>query len=1126
MSFNPSPQMDDFPLDGDELLVYLLEQDELTENRSATSIAKGHAERVWPSFGQQRLWYLEQLNPECPVYSIPLSLHLHGELQIDALRESLHAIGQRHDILRTTFAEEEGKLWQVIHAVYEFPFPISDLRAYPAVEKTRLARDLAEQDACQPFDLSCLPLWRAQLLRLADQEWLLLLNFHHSIFDGWSLTVFFAELSTYYQAFLKGEQPALAPLPIQYADYAHWQGMPEQQVIYTAQREYWQKQLHDAPALLDLPKDYPRPSLSRFTGERIPVRIDAGHARGLRALAHQENCSPYMVLLAIWLTLLYRYSRQEDLVVGTPVANRTNLDTEHLLGFFVNTLALRVSLEGHLSFQELLQRVRDVTLQAYEHQDLPFEQVVKLAQTARETSYLPLAQVFFSFLSTRGKGLQLPGLESSWEFRPTHTAKFDLQLDLLDDGQEISGVLEYSAELFREERIQRMRGHLDALLGAVASNPQQRLDSLPLLTTEEEQQLLIQWNQTRVAYPHDICLHTLVEAQVERTPGAEAVRFEGQCFTYSELNRRANQLAHYLQASGVRPETLVGVCLSRSLEMVIALLAILKAGGAYVPLDPDYPTERLAVIISDTAMPIILSTQALRTRLPEESQARILLMDVDAATWNQASQENPRSAASGDNLAYVIYTSGSTGTPKGVMNTHKGICNRLLWMQDAYQLQPSERVMQKTPFSFDVSVWEFFWPLMTGACLVVAQPDGHRDPAYLLQLIGEEAITTMHFVPSMLQIFLEMPDLTACHSLRRVVCSGEALTRELQTRFFERLGHCSLYNLYGPTEAAVDVTAWTCAADDPSSLVPIGRPIANMEIYILDEHLRPVPIGVPGELHIGGIGLARGYLNRPDLTEEKFIPHPFQPAEEKRLYKTGDLACYLPNGAIEFLGRRDYQVKLHGLRIELGEIETVLDNHPEIHQSVVMLQQDTRGQKRLVAYVVSTQEQNLSSEKLRAYLRQHLPSYMVPASFICMPALPLTASGKLNRRALPAPDLLVSSSSAGSAALRQGVSTEYAPPRDAVENALVEIWEKYLDVRPAGIHDRFEELGGDSLLLLQIIAQIHSAFHVRLAVRDVLANPTIAQIAVLLTQHLSQISNYDLLAQLLDEIEACEEPAQ
>ncbi len=1122
MSFELHTQAEDFSFEENELLAYLLEQDGITEYQQPATAVSEHAERVLLSFGQQRLWYLEQFNPQSPVYNIPLSLHLRGELQVVALRESLRAIIRRHEILRTTIEEQEGQSWQVIHANSEPPFQMSDLRVYPDAEREQQAQDLARQEARRPFDLSRLPLWRTQLVRLADQEWLLLLNFHHSIFDGWSLGVFFEELSQCYQAYARGEEPVLAPVPMQYADYALWQRKPkpEQQEAYAAQREYWQKQLQGAPTILNLPKDHPRPPLSHFTGDRLPVRIDAERTERLRSLAQQEDCSLYMVILAIWLTLLYRYSNQEELVVGTPVANRTNLDTERLIGFFVNTLALRVSTGDNPSFRELLRRVRDVALQAYEHQDLPFQQVVSLAQPTRETSHMPLAQVFFAFQSMRGKGLQLPGIEATWEFRKTHTAKFDLQLDLIDDGQEVYGALEYSDELFAPERLQRMLGHLDTLFGIITSNLHQRLSDLPLLTAEEEQQLLSKWNQTQVAYPRDVCLHTLIEAQVERTPTAEALRFEGQSLSYSELNCRANQLACYLHGLGVGPETLVGVCLYRSIEMVIALLAVLKAGGAYVPLDPDYPPERLAFMIADTNMPVVLSTQALGTRLPA-CQARILLMDTEAKawSWSQVGQENPRSGVSGENLAYVIYTSGSTGTPKGAMNTHKGICNRLLWMQDAYQLAPTERVLQKTPFSFDISVWEFFWPLMTGACLVIAQPEGHRDPAYLVRLIAEQQITSIHFVPSMLQNFLEAPDLETCGSLQRVLCSGESLSYDLQTRFFERLGHCHLYNLYGPTEAAVEVTAWTCTAENRSGIVPIGRPIANIEIYILDENLRPVPIGLPGELHIGGVGLARGYLNRPDLTAEKFIPHPFHHISGERLYKTGDLACYLPDGTIEFLGRKDYQIKVRGFRIEPGEIEAALDSHLAIRQSVVVARQDTCGQKRLVAYIASDQEQSLSVEDLRAYLQQRLPSYMVPATFIMLPALPLTASGKINRRALPEPSLSGNPLPEGSSYLRQGLSTAYAPPRDEVERTLVALWEKYLEVRPTGIYDRFEELGGDSLLLLQITSRLYNTFHVRLSVRDFLAGPTVVQVAALITQRLAQMSNRDLLEHLLDAME-------
>lgn len=640
-------------------------------------------------------------------------------------------------------------------------------------------------------------------------------------------------------------------------------------------------------------------------------------------------------------------------------------------------------------------------------------------------------------------------------------------------------------------------------------------DQLPLLTDAEERQLLIEWNQTQTVYPQERWLPQLIEDQVERTPEALAVIFEGQRLTYRELNSQANQLAHYLQEAGVGPDVLVGVCLYRSVEMVVALLAILKAGGTYVPLDPDYPAERLDYMITDAGLSFVLSQQEVCHRLPSD-QVRVLLMDEETVAWSQAKTENQQCSVVGDHLAYMIYTSGSTGKPKGTMNTHRGIRNRLLWMQDAYQLTQEDRILQKTPFSFDVSVWEFFWPLLTGACLIVARPDGHRDPAYLVQTIVEQHITTMHFVPSMLQMFLAAPDLDACESLRRVICSGEALSPDLQKRFFAQFHQCQLYNLYGPTEAAIDVTAWTCSEASSLETVPIGRPIANTTTYILNRALQPVPVGVPGELYLGGEGLARGYLNQPGLTAARFIPHPFSTIGGERLYKTGDLACYLPDGSINFLGRLDDQMKLRGMRIEAGEIEAALDSHPAVCQSVVIMREDDHGQKQLVAYFVPARNQRPSIEDLRAHLQLRIPAYMIPATFVPLAELPLTSSGKVNRKALPAPEQ-APGPDVEESYQRSGLSCAYVPPGNEVERAMVAIWEEYLHFHPVGTHDRFDELGGDSLRILQVISRLSDTFLVRLAIRDFLTNPTIASLAPLISQRLEQEFERSRLEQLLEE---------
>jgi amino acid adenylation domain-containing protein len=648
----------------------------------------------------------------------------------------------------------------------------------------------------------------------------------------------------------------------------------------------------------------------------------------------------------------------------------------------------------------------------------------------------------------------------------------------------------YDRGRFDDLNIERMLGHLKTLLEGMVEEPHSRLANLPILTAAESHQLLVEWNQTRVEYAQDTSVHELFETQVERTPDAIAVSFEGEHLTYQALNQQANQLANHLQKLGVGPETLVGVYMERSLEMVIALLGILKAGGAYVPFDPEYPVDRVSFMLEDTQVLVLLTQERLVSQLPKH-RATAICLDSDWETLDHETTNNPARGVSPENLSYVIFTSGSTGRPKGVMNTHRSVCNRLIWMQQMYRLGELDRVLQKTPISFDVSVWEFFWPLLAGARLVLARPGGHRDNDYLIKLIADQGITTIHFVPSMLQLFLEESGLEGCHSLKRVICSGEALTYDLQQRFFERL-EATLYNLYGPTEAAVDVTHWQCQPKrGPSGTVPIGRPVANTQLYILDRHGQPVPIGVAGELHIGGIQVARGYLNRPDLTAEKFVLDPFSNNPDARLYKTGDLARYRPDGNIEFLGRLDFQVKLRGFRIELGEIEAVLAQYPTVREAVVLVREDGPDDRRLVAYVVRAADSMVSWGELRAFLHSKLPDYMVPATFVQLQAVPLLPNGKVDRRSLPVP------------AWERPVAETYSSPSNELEATIVEIWQDLLRVDRVGVDDSFFELGGHSLLIVQAHRRLSPLVDKDLSVTDMFKYPTIRA----LTEYLSQESD-------------------
>ncbi|MDZ8093916.1 MAG: non-ribosomal peptide synthase/polyketide synthase [Nostoc sp. DedQUE05] len=1071
------------------------------------------------SFAQQRLWFLDQLEPNSALYNIHFGLRLVGTLNVAALEQSLQEIIHRHEPLRTNFVTVDGQAAQIIQTQPNWTVPVVDLQHLSITEQKTAAQKLVQQQGIQPFNLAEETLIRATLVLLSETEHWLLVCMHHVVSDGWSMGVFVQELIALYNAYSQGQRSPLLPLPIQYADFAIWQKQWLQGSVLNSQLSYWQEQLANASTFLPLPTDRPRPAVQTFNGANMEFALSAELTQQLTKLSQEQGVTLFMTLLAAYNTLLYRYTGQTDILVGTPIANRDRAETEGLIGFFVNTLVMRTNLAENPSFSELLPRLREMALSAYAHQDLPFEMLVEALQPERDLSHTPLFQVMFVLNNALMSEIELTGLTVSSLPSESSTAKFDLTLGMENTTTGLVGWWEYNTDLFDSNTIERMTGHLVTLLSSIIANPQQRIDQLPMLTASEQQQLLVEWNNTQVDYPQDKFIHQLFEEQVQRTPDAVAVVFENQQLTYHELNCQANQLAHYLRYLGVGADVLVGICVERSLEMVVGLLGILKAGGAYVPLDPEYPQDRLSFMLEDAQVSVLLSQQHLVEKLPEH-QARVVCLDSEWQIIPQSNQHNPITGIQTSNLAYVIYTSGSTGKPKGVLNTHLGICNRLLWMQQAYELTEIDCVLQKTPFSFDVSVWEFFWPLLTGARLVVAKPGGHKDSNYLVKLILEQQVTTLHFVPSMLQIFVEEESIKNCSSLKRVICSGEALPLELQERFFASL-KCQLHNLYGPTEAAIDVTFWECQPESNLKTVPIGRPIDNTQIYILDQNLQPVPVGVPGELHIGGAGLARGYLNRPELTQEKFIPNPFEKAggstlaslrdrrrtlsnrrqdlterlalsgaERSRsraggskLYKSGDLARYLPDGNIEYLGRIDNQVKIRGFRIELGEIEAALSQHKDVQTSVVIVCEDIRSDKRIVAYIVPEPQITPTINQLRSFLKEKLPEYMVPSNFVALDSLPLTPNGKIDRRALPVPET------------SSKLSNKYVAPRTPIEEILAQIWVQVLKVELVGRHDNFFELGGHSLLATQLISRIRTNFQVELPLRSLFAAPTIAELA-------------------------------
>ncbi|QLE43120.1 amino acid adenylation domain-containing protein [Nostoc sp. C052] len=1030
------------------------------------------------SFAQQRVWFLQQLQPDSRAYIVSNAQRLKGNLNTSVLQQSLDAIAIHHEALRTNFITSlDGSPIQVIRTPQSV-----ELKVIKVTQEQ--VEYFLKQEAQRPFNLETDLMLRATLLQIDEQEHILLLVMHHIASDGWSIGILWQQLAAVYQAFLSGKPSPLAKLPIQYADFAVWQHQWLSGEILSDQINYWKTQLAGAKTVLELPTDRPRPPIQTYQGAVQSLIIPQSLSAALKELSRREGVTLFMTLLAAFGTTLHRYTGQEDILIGSPIAGRNQVETEGLIGFFVNTLAIRTNLSGNPSFRQLLSQVREVTLGAYSHQHLPFEKLVEALQPERNLSHSPLFQVMFAFHNTPRELWELPGLNITPLEVHSGAAKFELTLDLEETSEGIKGGIEYNTDLFDATTIARMVGHFQTLLEGIVANTEQHIANLPLLTAAERHQLLVEWNDTQTDYDLSECLHQLFAAQVEKTPDAIAVKFADKHLTYSELNSRANQLAHYLQTCGVQPNVLVAICVERSLEMVVGLLGILKAGGAYVPLDPEYPQERLAYMLGDCQPAVLLTQRDLVDRLPTSSQK--VCLDSDWETISQQSNCNPNSSVQPLDIAYVIYTSGSTGKPKGAMNTHRGICNRLVWMQDAYKLTESDRVLQKTPFSFDVSVWEFFWPLLTGARLVMAKPGGQRDATYLINTIAQEEITTLHFVPSMLQIFLETKGLEGCKSLKRVFCSGEALPVDLQERFFEPMG-CELHNLYGPTEAAIDVTFWQCQRESNLKSVPIGRAIANTQLYILDSHLQPVPLGAIGELYIGGIGVAKGYLNRPDLTAERFISHPFN--EGEKLYKTGDLARYLHDGNIEYIGRIDHQVKIRGFRIELGEIEALLAQHPTIQQTVVIARVDHLENQRLVAYIVPHPEQTPNIDELRHFLKQQLPEYMVPSAFVLLDTLPLTPNGKIDRRALPAPD-----------STRLDSENTYVAPRDELELQLTKIWEQILGVQPIGVRDNFFELGGHSILAVKLFWQIEKTFSKNLPLAILFQSSTVEALAKIISQ--------------------------
>ncbi|KUZ97320.1 non-ribosomal peptide synthetase [Burkholderia ubonensis] len=1013
------------------------------------------------SEAQRQLWVLSEVDPEGSLaYNVNTTLELNGRLDEAAMRAAVQGLVDRHEALRTTLTPDGSG--QIVHPSLTLQIPLIDT-------DQDAWRD---QESRQPFDLVNGPLFRAALVRLSSERHLLVMTAHHIICDGSTFGILLEDLARAYA----GAAPAAAPL--QFREYLKQIDGQRHSPEAKANREYWLAQCANHTEPLNLPVDYPRPAVKTFHGERVSLHLDAEEAASLRAAARQNGCTLYMMLLAGFNLFLHRIAGQQEIVTGIPVTGRSVTGSDRLAGYCTHLLPLRSTLPDAATVASFLSGTRQNLLDALEHQDFPFAELVREIGAQRDLNAAPLVSAVFN-LEPVSALPELPGLKVGLVAPLIRHTAFDLNVNVLDAGQELLIDCDYNTDLFDESTVQRFLGIYRKLLTSLAGDASAAVARLPLLSDAERDTLTVEWNRTDTDFgaAAEQPLHRLFEQQAERTPDAVAAIYDDASLTYAELNLRANRLAHHLVALGVAPDSLVGVAMERSLDMIVALLAILKAGGAYVPVDPDYPAERVRFMIDNAQLRWLLTQQHLLAALPD-TDARLIAIDRDAHDFAAAPASNPAPALNGDSLAYMIYTSGSTGRPKGALNTHRAATNRILWMQQAYALGTDDAVLQKTPFSFDVSVWEFFWPLVTGARLVFARPGGQRETDYLVDLIAREGITTVHFVPSMLRAFLDHPDLDAhCASLRRVVCSGEALPYDLQQRFFERLD-ARLYNLYGPTEAAVDVTAWECRRDDPHRNVPIGRPIANTRLYIVDAQMQPVPVGVAGELLIGGTPVGRGYHGEPELSAAKFIADPFSEDPHARLYRTGDLARYRADGNIEFLGRIDHQVKLRGLRIELGEIEATLASHPWVDAAVVALRGVDDG-ARLVAWLLSSHPEAELIEAVRGHLQQRLPDYMVPSAFVVLTAFAHLPNGKLDRASLPEP----------------GDGVDHVEPGNALEAQLAAIWQEVLGKNRISTTANFFELGGNSLSATKVAARIRRDLQVKLEIRSLFSHPTISSLA-------------------------------
>jgi|KBSSwiStaDraftv2_1062776.scaffolds.fasta_scaffold01541_17 amino acid adenylation domain-containing protein len=1048
------------------------------------------------SFAQERLWFLDQLEPGNPYYNIHKAIRWNGPLDLDALGRALETILARHDALRTTFVAVDGAPFQVVDPSSALPLPVTDLRGYPPPEREAQMLQLAVEEARRPFDLSRDRLVRARLLRLGDEEHVFLLTIHHIVSDGWSMGLFFGELATLYAAFSKGEPSPLPDLPIQYADYAGWQRDNLRGEVLESQLDYWTQRLSGMPPVLDFPSDRPRPARRGGRGAGQTFSVERKLLDALRALSRREGVTLYMTLLAAFQTLLGRYADSEEIVVGSPEAGRHRVETEPLIGYFVNMLVLRTDLRGDPTFRELLTRVRDVVLGAQTRPEVPFERLIDELGLDRSLRYNPVFQVMFAFQKEPHSMVAPPGLTASPVSVRTGAAVFDLTLEMTERQDGLEASLGYDTDLFDDATATRMVEHFGRLLEGIVEDSERPLSRLPLSSEEERRRLLVEWNDTAAEFPSEKCVHRLFEEQASRAPEAAAVLFGSERLTYRELNRRANRLGNHLRRLGVGSGDVVGLCAERSVEMTVGLLGILKAGAAYLPLDPTLPPERLSLLLEETRTGLLLTQQRLVPSLPAFGGRRVLL-DVDSEAIALESEENLDGGASADDLAYVTYTSGSTGRPNGVRVAHRSLVNFTVFAAEAFGLSPRDRVLQFASISFDAAAEEIYPCWHSGATLVLRTNAMLDDFSSFLDACRQWGVTVLDLptaywndlVAGLSQEPLDFPE-----GVRLVVIGGERALPERLEAWRKRFGaRVRLVNTYGPTEATVAATSWECPAsgeeEDGLRLreVPIGRPIRNVQAYVLDRAGQPVPLGGWGELHIGGVGLARGYLGNEELTAAKFIANPFSDRPDSRLYRSGDRARHRADGELELRGRLDQQLKIRGYRVEPGEVEAALAEHGSVRDVAVVGQEEMAGDRSLVGYVSLRPEQAVSAGDLKRFLRARLPSYMVPSHIVLLDALPRTAGGKPDRRALACLPRSPQKESES--------ESEFVAPRTVIEQSLAGIWAEVLRIDRLGIHDNFFDLGGHSLLATRVLARLQATFSVRLPLRTLFDQPTIAQLS-------------------------------